>query len=414
MDVVKTKAKNKIWKDKRFLAVIGSAAIGVSIQWIGSNGLKSISRKDFSVGIVQQGDLNRDVDGFGVLRSSTQTLHTAFTSGTVKEIRVRPGIEVEPDSVILVLSNPELHLTTEDAEQLVNQAQGSLRRLKLSQKKELLESEIQLLQAQKEHNNARTQYEIEKSLVKDAVVSALQFKQTKETYLQTKEQLKVQRKLIEQLKMIHVETIAIQGDAIKQAQINHEKEVDRFNSLTVRAGMKGVLQQLPVTLGQSVAAGQELFIVGSNDGLDAQIRVPQSQATLIKLGQSATIDTRQDKISGSVKRIDPTVKDGTVLVEVALTKPLPTSVRSELNVEGQIHIESFNNVLYMERPEHIVAPTNSRLYKVTGEGRAAATQIHVTDLVGQYVVIDEGAKVGDAFILSLSPDESKNANITFK
>lgn len=414
MDVVKTKTKSKLWTDKRFLVFIVVCSIVAGSKLYGGGSEASISRKDFSVGTVQKGDLNNDVAGFGFLRSSTQTLHSSLTSGTVKEIRIRPGLEVEPDSVVLVLNNPELQLALTAAEQLVNQAQSNLRKLKLSQKKELLEAKIQLLQAQREYNNAQTKYEMELSLVDNAIVSALQFKQTKESYLQTKEQLKIQKQLITQLEMIHLETIVIQEETIEQEKVNYHNQLNRFESLTVRAGMKGILQQLPVTLGQSVAAGQELFVVGSNDDLDAQIRVPQSQATLIQLGQLATIDTRQDKISGKVKRIDPTVRDGTVLVEVALDKPLPNSVRSELNVEGLIHIESYRDVLYMDRPEHIVAPTNSNLYKLIDDGRATATQVHVSSLVGRYVVLDRGAKEGDVFILSMSPDESVNTDIKFK
>lgn len=413
MDIEKSKKKAtyKFWFDKRLIVAFGLLLAGIGFNALASFSEPFIFEDDISVGVVKLGDLSRDVDGFGYLLSSEQKLQTAFTTGTIEEIKIKPGIVVEPESVILVLSNPELQLTAEDAKQNLNQEKGNLRKIKMHQEKELLEAELKILQAQKEFNVAESQYKIEKSLVKDMIVSQIQFKKTKEAYLLSKEQLKTQKKLIAQMKLINLETIAIQEDKIKQAAISYQKELDRLESLSVKAGMKGVLQKLPVTLGQSVAPGDELFIVGSNDDLNAQIRVPQSQANLLKLGLNATIDTRKDKINGKVKRIDPTVKDGTVLVEIDLKKPLPKNLRSELNVEGRIHIEEYKNVLYLEKPEHVKAPTKSSLYKMTGDGKASSTPVSISQVVGSYVVIDEGATAGDSFILSISTNESKILNL---
>ena len=171
--------------------------------------------------------------------------------------------------------------------------------------------------------------------------------------------------------------------------------------------MKGLLQQLPVSLGQSVEAGQELVLVGSRDDLDAQIRVPQSQANLVQIGQSAVIDTRQHKIEGVVKRIDPTVKDGTVMVEVNLNKPLPQSARSELNVEGTIKVGKLANILYIERPTQIKNNSSENLYQVVDSSLAKTTPVTFGNAIGRYIEIKAGAQTGDRFVLSIRPTESE-------
>ena len=176
---------------------------------------------------------------------------------------------------------------------------------------------------------------------------------------------------------------------------------NRLERLSVKAGFDGVLQRLSVELGQSLAAGQEIALIGSVQELIALVRVPQSKAQQIFIGQKAIIDTRRDKVFGTVARIDPIVVENTVEVEIALPEQLPASARPQLSVDAVIITDILNNITYMERPVNAKANSSISLFRLDDSNNAATrTQVKFGKEAGRYIEIIEGGKVNDTFIVS--------------
>lgn len=197
------------------------------------------------------------------------------------------------------------------------------------------------------------------------------------------------------------EAVIIQTEQINQASAFLRTVQERADRLTVKAGIKGILQRLPVELGQSVIAGQELALVGSDQDLVAFVRVSQSKADQLRIGQKAIINTRQEKCNGVVSRITPEVRDGTVEVEIAFSEGVPASARPELSIEAKITAATVQNTLYVDRPVNVKSNTQSTLFQLEQDsGVANLKNITFGVESDRFIQVLEGAKENDRFILS--------------
>jgi HlyD family secretion protein len=400
MDVAKPK---KNFRSKRSLIIIGALLIGLALLTgvitQPSTQLK-IERNKLLLGTVQRGDLQVAVDGYGVLRSDKQTLITALTAATVAEVLLRSGAEVEPDSIILRLSNPELLQEVDAAKMALLQEQANLRRLTLNNQRELLAEQAALAELTATFKAVQLRSEAEKSLAGGAV-SMLAYKTTLLQQEQMQERVNLQSQRIAQLKNVMREALIIQQEQINQANARYQNMQQRADRLTVRAGIKGVLQRLPVELGQSVPAGQELALVGSDKDLKALIRISQSKVEQLKVGQPAKINTRREQVSGVLTRITPEVRDGTVEVEIAFTEGVPASARPELNVDAQIFTASLKDVLFIERPMNVQSHANGHIFRLLANNKSAELQeLSFGEDAGKFIQINKGANEKDRFILS--------------
>lgn len=401
MDVVKTKknASFKATKGQMLLALI--VVIGVLVYFaVGTNAAVSVDKDSLIIEPVQQGDLEVIIEGYGTLTSDKQQLITSFSSATVKEIVLKPGAQVSANSVIVRLDNPELALQVENAEQELIQVQANLRQLKLNNQRELLNESANLAEITARFDTASLKRVAEEQLVKQGIVSQLTFQQSALDEKQLKQRIAILKQRIEQLKLVHEESVNIQLERVKQQQGRLSIAQSRLDKLTVRAGFDGVLQRLSVELGQSLAAGQEVALIGSVTDLIALIRVPQSQAQLITVGKVAIIDTRRDKIEGVVSRIDPVVDNNTVEIEIALPAALPASARPQLSVDGVIIADTLQNVVFIKRPAGAKANVSASLYRLNGQDNAISQDIRFGAQAGQFMQILSGASVGDQFIIS--------------
>jgi multidrug efflux pump subunit AcrA (membrane-fusion protein) len=237
--------------------------------------------------------------------------------------------------------------------------------------------------------------------VKSGIVSVLDYKDSLVQEAQLNKRIQIHKQRTIALKLVNQEAINIQNEQILQQQGQLDIAQNRLARLTVKAGFDGVLQRLSVELGQSLAAGQEIALIGSVQDLIALVRVPQSKAQQIFIGQKTIIDTRRDKIIGTVSRIDPVVVDNTVEVEIALPDQLPPSARPQLSVDAVIITDVLSNVTYMERPVNGQANSNSSLFRLDDSNNVAVrTQVQFGKEAGRYIEIIEGAKVNDIFIVS--------------
>ena len=401
MDVVKTK-KSSSFKPTQVNMLLGIIfVIGVLIYFaVSKNGSVSVERENLLIESVLQGDLDVIIEGYGTLTSDKQQLITSFSAATVKEIVLKPGAHVGANSVIVRLENPELVLQVENAEQELIQVQANLRQLKLNNQREILNESANLAEITARFDTAALKKAAEEKLVKQGIVSQLTFQQSVLDEKQLKQRIAILKQRIDQLKLVHDESVNIQSERIKQQQGRLNSTESRLDKLTVRAGFDGVLQRLSVELGQSLAAGQEVALIGSVTDLIALIRVPQSQAQLITIGKVAIIDTRRDKIEGIVSRIDPVVDNNTVEIEIALPALLPASARPQLSVDGVIIADTLQNVKYIKRPAGAKSNTSASLYKLNNQKNASAEELRFGVQAGQFIQILSGASVGEQFIIS--------------
>jgi len=402
MDIVKKKKNSRLMSSKNVSIVIGLFLFVTLIFFAKSTLNKvSIAKKDLLFATVKQGDLDVTVEGYGKLTSDKLQLITTLTRATVQEIILKPGAAVSKESIIVKLANPELLQQVENAQQELSQVKANLRQLKVNQKRELLDEDSRLAELESRFESAKLRRTAEEKLVKDGIVSELTYKESLLNEKQLNKRIKILLQRMEQLSFVHQEGVNIQQERIKQQQGKLNVAQDRLNKLNVKAGFDGVLQRLSVKLGQSLAPGQEVALIGSVTELIALIRVPQSQAQLIAVGQKAEVDTRQDKIIGKVVRIDPIVVDNTVEIEISLPPSLPKSARPQQNIDATITATTLKNVNYIERPANTKAQSNVELYKLNDEQtQASKISLKFGEKTGRFIVVRSGAQAGNQFIIS--------------
>lgn len=400
MDVLKPKA-TKRWKKPglalALIAVTGLAGILLATP----QHAHKIERSRVLLAEVQRGDLQVSVDAYGVLRSDRQTLLTALTPATVQQVLLRPGALVSQDSIILQLSNPELIQDVEAAAMALSQEEANLKRLQLANQRDRLAELAILAELEANLQTVTLQRHAEEQLVADGIVSSLVYQTTVLQQQQMQQRLDLHRQRLGQLDDVIAQSEIIQQEQINQSRARYQIMQQRAERLTVRAGMDGVLQRLPVELGQSVVAGQELALVGSDQHLLALVRVSQARAEQLQIGQPAQINTRRERVPAVVTRITPEVQEGTIEVELAFTEGVPASARPELSIDAQIFTAQLTDTLYLERPVNIQSHSNSRLFKLADNGRSlTATPLQFGHDAGRFLQITSGAEPGDRFVLS--------------
>lgn len=401
MDVTRKKSETSSIRKKMPILVTAIGALGLTAWLLTQPAAGSkISRENIWTAQVQQGNLALKVDGFGKLKSKVQRLLTAPTNALVEEIVLRPGALVTADSVIVRLSNPEVEQEVRDAKRELANRKAQYRQLVIKQQRELLSQKATKADLMSRIELAKVRVEAETELHKEGIVSSLDFKRSTTKLKQLEQRLSIEEQRIEQLASGHKESLALQRDKI--AQQNEQLTVirDRFDRLTVRAGMEGVLQQLPVELGQNVAIGEQVALVGSMKKLMAHLQVPQTQVQQLAIGQEVELDTRGGTAIGKVNRIDPVIKQGNVMVEVDITGDLPKNARPELAIDGVIHTGELTNALYLKKPVGARPGSSMKLFRLAQESQALAANIRLGVEAGEFIQIIAGATRGDSFILS--------------
>jgi biotin carboxyl carrier protein len=401
MDVTRNNSETTTFKRKAPILISAIALLGLII-WLLTQPVagNKVSRENIWTAQVQQGSLLLKVDGFGKLKSKVQRLLTAPTNALVEEIVLRPGALVTADSIIVLLSNPEVEQDVRDAKRELANRKAQYRQLVIQQQRELLSQKAANADLNSRIELAKVRVEAETALHKRGIVSLLDFKRSTTELKQLEQRLAIEQMRIEQLAAGHKESLAIQQDKI--AQQNEQLVVisDRFERLTVRAGMEGVLQQLPVEIGQNVAIGEKVALVGSMKKLMAHLQVPQTLVQQLAIGQQVELDTRSGKTTGNVNRIVPIIQQGNVLVEVNITGALPENARPELTIDGVIHTGELKDTLYLKKPVGARPSSNMKLFRLTEESRALAANIRLGVEAGEFIQIIAGATRGDSFILS--------------
>ena len=361
----------------------------------------SVDRAVVYMDTVKRGSMLRQVRGTGTLVPEEIRWIPASTVGRVERIILRPGVTVEPDTVILELSNPELVQQLAEAKLLLSAADADYENLRVKLESDLLTQRARAATIQAEYQQARLQAEADRQLAAEGLTSELIMKisVSRADELEYRTQLEQERLAIASIAA--EAQLAAQRARVEQARSTYELRVSQVDRLRVRAGDPGVLQVVPVEVGQSVTPGTNLARVADPTNLKAELRIAETQAKDIQIGQIARIDTRNGVIPGHVSRIDPSVQNGTVTVDVILDGELPRGARPDLTVDGTIELERLENVLYVGRPAFGQEESTVGLFKImTEDGDAQRVAVRLGRSSVNTIEILDGLSEGDEVILS--------------
>src|SRR6266480_608620 len=392
-------------KRKRRIMMIAGSALGLILATIAISRLKpavpSIDRSTVWIDTVKRGPMTRQVRGLGTLVPEDIRWIPANTEGRVEKINIWPGTPVEPDSVILELSSPELEQAAHDAESKATAAEADLTSLRATLQRELLDQESKTTVAHAAYEQAKMERQTNDQLSKNGLVADLVYKTSKikEEECQKSDEIELKR-LAFARDSIEPQLAAKQA-AVDQANQLAKLKFDQVDALHVRAGMSGVLQQLPVQIGQRLKVGDNLARVANPTKLKAQVKIAETQAKDIQIKQKAIIDTRNGVVDGHVVRVDPAVEQGTVKVDVAIDGELPKGARPDLSVDGTIELERLNEVIYVGRPAFGQENNTVGIFKlVAGTSEAVRTPVKLGKSSVNTIQIVDGLQPGDQVILS--------------
>jgi HlyD family secretion protein len=352
---------------------------------------------------VKRGPMLLEERGLGTLVPEETMLIPATTEGRVQRILIKPGTPVHPNSVIMVLTSQELDTALLNAEYALKAAEADFANLKVTLEKAKIDIEAMAAQVGADYNTAKLKADRDAALSKEGLYSEVDAKIS----AVSAEQLSGRYKLEQQRLNINTQAeeaqLAAQNVKVEQLRAEFNLKKSQVEQLQVRAGVDGMLQQLPTPVeeGQKVTAGTPLAKVSQPSKLKAELKIAETRVKDISIGQSAVIDTRNGLIDGHVSRIDPSILNGTVTVDVSLKGPLPAAARPDLSVDGTIQIEKLDDVVYVGRPVFGQQDAAVQLFKVDPDGRYA-NRVKVT--FGRSSVntieVKDGLKVGDKVILS--------------
>jgi HlyD family secretion protein len=402
MDIARP--SNARQKRIRRIAYGAIALLAVLLITLGLSRLKpaapGVERATLWVDTVKRGPLLREVRGSGTLVPEDIRWVPATTQGRVERILLHPGTAVTADSVILELVNPQLDQELQDADLKVQAAEATLLNLRVQAQNDYLQQKAVAAGIASEHNKARMQAEMNEALASKQLVSALALRQSK----MDAEQLAIRDDIAHQQLASHEESIKARL-AVQQSQVDQARAVMRLkqrqrDDLKVRAGLDGILQRVPVEVGQQVAPGTNLARVANPGRLKAEVKIAETQAKDIQIGQKATIDTRNGVVLGIVTRIDPSVQNGTITVDVGLVGDLPKGAVPDLTVDGTVELEKMLDVVYVGRPAFGQEQSAVGLFKVQPDGTATRVQVKLGRISVNAVEILSGVNVGDQVVLS--------------
>ncbi|HUE02102.1 MAG TPA: efflux RND transporter periplasmic adaptor subunit [Bryobacteraceae bacterium] len=355
---------------------------------------------------VRRGPMIRDVRGLGTLVPEDTLLLPAQTDGRIEKILIRPGTPVRADSIILIMTNPELQTALLDAEFALKAAQAAYTDLRVTLEKQGLDLKANAAQVSADYHSAQLKAERDDALVKDGLVASVDAKISDVTAqeLSTRNEIEIKRLSINQ-ESVEAQ-LAAQKVKLDQLQAEYKLKQQQVEELSVRAGTEGMLEALPIPVeeGQKVLAGTALGKIAQLSKLKAELKIAETQAKDVTIGQPAVVDTRNGLVNGHVMRIDPAILNGTVTVDVKLdnTESVPRGVlRPDLSVDGTIQLEKLDDVKFMGRPVFGQADSKVSLFKIEPDGKYAnRIPVELGRASVNTIEIRSGLNVGDRVILS--------------
>jgi HlyD family secretion protein len=386
------------------------ALLAIVVITVGVSRLKpaapSVDRATVWVDTVKRGQMLRQVRGSGTLVPEDIRWISATTQGRVERIILRAGAVVEPTTVILELSNPDVEQAVRDAQLAFQSAQAAYANRKADLESALLTQESAVATIESNYKQAVLDLSSNEELQKSGLVADLMIKQKQGAVADLKNRLAVEQKRLEISRAGTKSQLAPQEADIAQRKAAADLQARRLDDLKVKAGMHGVLQCVcsnpttQVERGAQVGPGSNLARVANPSMLKAELRIAETQTKDIRIGQYAEVDTRNGVVKGKVSRMDPASSNGTVGVDIMLEGALPPGARPDLSVDGTVRLEELNNIIYVGRPAFGQENSSVSLFKVGANGEAVRTTVKLGRSSVNTIEIVEGLAPGDQVILS--------------
>ena len=360
----------------------------------------SVERATVWIDTVKRGPILLDVRGLGTLVPEESRLIPASRDGLIERLNVKVGETVTANTIIVELSNPDLLQTLIDAELQIRAAEAELANTRATLQSRLLDQQTALANAEVLAQRAKMQFDADQELAKDGLVSDLILRLSKVDADNRAAQSEMEKKRVDISAQSADAQIAAQEARVAQFRAAYELKKSQIEQLRVRAGVAGVVQQLPVQVGQRVPVGTILAKIAEPGRLKAELKIPETQVKDIVIGQVASIDTRNGVIPGHVVRIDPAATQGTVTVDVQLDGELPRGARPDLSVDGTVELARLNDVLFVGRPSYGQADSTISMFKLMPDEEAVRVQVKLGRSAVNVIEVVEGLQVGDQVILS--------------
>ncbi|NNM31916.1 MAG: HlyD family efflux transporter periplasmic adaptor subunit [Gemmatimonadetes bacterium] len=352
---------------------------------------------------VARGTMIRQVRGPGTLVPQQRRFITAVTAGRVEKLNLLPGTEVEPTTSLMRLSNPDVEVQLLQSQQQLSNATATLIQLRSTLQTQVLTQQGLVAQTRTQHQQAQREYETNRALHErnPELVAANELARTRDAAEELTTRLEIETSRLQVFRESIDEQVRAQEDQVERLRSIVRFNQERLASLEVPAGVGGMVADLPVEEGEWIQSGGTLARIDQPGRLKAEIRIPQTQAQDIAVGQAALIDTRNDTIQGTVTRIDPAVQNGTVTIDVTLPDELPRSARPDLSVDGNVIIDRLDDVVYMGRPAYGQANSRVGIFVLTADGtHAERRNVQLGRSSVNEIEVVEGLSPGDIVILS--------------
>jgi HlyD family secretion protein len=402
---IKRPPKSKIKKNIRtaILIVVGLAAVGGITYGLAKlkPAAPTIDRATTVIETVKRGEMVRDVRGNGTLVPELTRVVPAPAQGRVELINLQAGVEVDPATVLVELSNPQMEQEATDADFQVKAAEADEENLRVRLESDTMTQKAAIATINAQYSQAKLQLDADEKLAKEGLVADLTLKISRVTVQDLANRLRVeQERLAVNAKSTKAQLNA-SASRMQQLRVLAKLKREQVDALKVRAGTAGVLQQVSVQVGQQVEPGFQIARVADPTSLKAVLRVAETQISGVRIGQPVLVDTRNGIIQGKVSRIDPAAREGTVEIDASLIGPLPPSARPDLSVDGTIELERLQDVLKVGRPAFGQAFQTVKMFVLTPDGTEAQ---HRTVKLGNNSVstiqILEGVREGEQVIIS--------------
>ena len=374
----------------------------------------SVDRNTLIIDSVRRGDMIREVRGPGTLVPEQIRWISAVTSARVERIVAQPGQVVEPGSVLLEMSNPDVQIQALQAQQALSEAQSRLVDLRVQLEGSKLSQEGAVAAARTQNVSAAQEKKAADTLLADRLISRFEYNNKRALAEESNTKLSVEEKRLDLMTRSVASQLAVQQRQIERLQAIAAFQESRVHSLVVLAGERGVLQELSLQPGQWVNGGTPLAKIVQPGRLKAVLRIGEVQAKDVALGQTATIDTRNGTVTGHVSRMDPASQGGTVTIDVSLDGALPNGARPDLTVDGVVQLERLRNIVFTGRPSAGDNNAMITLFRIDPDGKTATrTAVRLGRVSANAVEIAQGLNPGDKVILSdLSlPDNTERIRI---
>lgn len=403
MDIVKP-SKHPFWRRKRLVVAAGSGALAVvlliAILGLG-DAAPEVARTDLWIGTAEQSDMLQEVRATGVLVPKDIRWITAGTTATVQDVVVLAGAQVEPDTVILRMVNPEVTVNVAKAEAALNAAGADVAVARASFSSQLLQERQALTEAESEMRIADIKNAALARAHAAGVVPDVELRESEIVREQARKKVSIGRERVVAMRQTVTAQVAASNarrDEVASTTLVARQQAD---ALTITAGVGGVLQQVDVEPGQQVQAGTKLARISRPGALLARLQVSEAQAKDLALNLPVSVDTRNGVVKGRIQRIDPAVKNGSVTVDVEFSDALPSGARPDLTVEGRIRLGTLRNVVNIGRPSNAVPNSDGSIFVIRENASVAQrVPVHFGAASSDRIEVRQGLHPGDHAVLS--------------